>query len=75
MKKYIIHWSIWNLVQSTQKEVAQLQMIFAGLAAPIIASTWIASNDRYAFIAALACGLADKLIACIYLEEKVDQPK
>lgn len=70
MKKYIVYWSFWNLVQPTQKEVAQLQAIWAGFSAPIIASAWVASNDRYALIAALACGIIDKIIACFYLEEK-----
>jgi hypothetical protein len=70
MKKYKIHWSIWNLVQPTQKEVSQLQTIWAGFSAPIIASALIASNDRNALIAAVVCGLIDKSLSCLYLEEK-----
>lgn len=69
MKKYKLYWSLWNLTRATQEEVAKLQMIFAGLAAPVIASTFVASSDRNALIAAIACGIIDKAIACIYLEE------
>jgi len=57
-------------MQPTQKEVAQLQTILAGFSAPIIASTYIASSDRNALIAAIVCGVLDKALACLYLEEK-----
>lgn len=70
MKKYKVYWSIWNLVQPTQKEVAQLQTIWAGFSAPIIASTFVASDDRNALISALICGVVDKALSCLYLEEK-----
>lgn len=70
MKKYKVYWSIINLTQATQKEVVQLQAVWAGFSAPIIASTWIASDSSKALIAAIICGLIDKSIACIYLEEK-----
>lgn len=70
MKKYKVYWSIWNLMQPTQKEVAQLQTILAGFSAPIIASTYIASSDKNALIAAIVCGVLDKALACLYLEEK-----
>jgi hypothetical protein len=69
MKKYKVYWSFWNLVQPTQKEVSQLQTIWTGFSAPIIASTFIASDDRNALISALLCGIIDKAISCLYLEE------
>jgi len=71
MKKYRVHWSIWNLTQATQEQVAKLQAVWAGFSGPIIASTLIASNDRNALIAAVICGVVDKALACLYLEEKI----
>lgn len=70
MKKYKVYFSILNLTKSTQQEVAQLQTAWAGFSVPIISSTFIASNAKYALIAAVICGIVDKLISCIYLEEK-----
>lgn len=70
MKKYTVYFSIFNLVRATQAEVAQLQAVWAGFSAPIIASSYIAANEKYALLAAIVCGLVDKLIACLYLEEK-----
>lgn len=70
-KKYKITFSFWNLLGATQEEVAKLQTIWAGFSAPIIASAFITSSDKNALIAAVICGIVDKLIACISLEEKV----
>ena len=70
-KKYKITFSFWNLLSATQEEVAKLQTIWAGFSAPIIASTFVASSDKNALIAAVICGIVDKLIACINLEEKI----
>jgi hypothetical protein len=70
MKKYKIQFSIFNLFQATQEEVARLQTVWAGFSAPIIASAFITSSERNALIAAIICGLVDKLLACLYLEEK-----
>lgn len=70
-KKYKITFSFWNLLGATQEEVAKLQTIWAGFSAPLIASTFIASSDKNALIAAIICGIVDKLIACINLEEKI----
>lgn len=71
MKKYKVYWSIWNITDEIQKPVANLQLAWAGFSAPIIGSTLIASDATYALIAAIVCGLVDKAISCIYLEEKV----
>lgn len=70
-KKYKITFSFWNLLNATQKEVAKLQTIWAGFSAPLIASTFIASSEKNALIAAVICSIVDKLIACINLEEKI----
>jgi len=70
MKKYKVYWSVFNLMQATQEEVAKLQTVWAGFSAPIVASTYIASSDRNALIAAIVCGIVDKALACLYLEEK-----
>lgn len=70
-KKYKITFSFWNLLGATQEEVAKLQTIWAGFSAPLIASTFIASSEKNALIAAVICGIVDKLIACINLEEKI----
>lgn len=70
MKKYNWYFSLWNLTDATQEQVVKLQMIWTGLSAPIIASSYITTNEKYALLAAVLCGIIDKLIGCIYLEEK-----
>ena len=72
MKKYKAHWSLFNLLSSSQEEVVKLQMIWAGLSGIILSSTFIMSNDRITLWSALGCALFDKVIlGCFYFEEKV----
>lgn len=72
MKKYKVYFSILNLTRASQEEVTRLQAIWTGFSAPIIGSTYIASNALYALVAAISCGIIDKLIACLYFEEKTE---
>jgi hypothetical protein len=69
MKKYKAHWSLWNLTESTQKEVAQLQLAWEGLSAIITGATIWGSDSIHAIVVAGACYLINKAIGCIYLEE------
>jgi branched-subunit amino acid transport protein len=69
MKKRKVYWSIWNLTESTQKEVAQLQLAWEGLAAIITGATIWQSDSVHAIIVAGVCYAINKAIGCIYLEE------
>jgi hypothetical protein len=70
MKKYKVYWSIFNLTKATQAEIVNLQNAWTGFSVPIVGSTLIASDAKHAFIASIICGLIDKAISCLYLEEK-----
>jgi hypothetical protein len=69
MKKRKVYWSIWNLTESTQKEVAQLQLAWEGLSAIITGATIWQSDSIHAIIVAGVCYTVNKAIGCIYLEE------
>jgi hypothetical protein len=71
MKKYNVKFSLVNLFFQTQKEVQRLQTMWAGIAAIIITSTYINSSEKYTLIAALSCAVIDKLIGCLWLEERM----
>jgi hypothetical protein len=71
MKKYRVHWSIFNLTSSTQEEVVKLQMVWAGLATVITGSTFVMSDDRHTLAAAILSFVVDKIVlGCLYLEPK-----
>lgn len=70
MKKYKVYWSLWNLFSNTQAEVVKLQQIVSGIAAAVTSSTWYATDAKHALYVALGFAVLDKIIACIYLEEK-----
>lgn len=71
MKKYRIKFSIVNLFFKTQNEVVRLQTMWSGISAVIVSSTLINASEHYAFYAAIGCALVDKLIGCLWLEEKI----
>jgi len=71
MKKYIAHWSLFNLLSASQEEVVRLQMLWAAISGIVLSSTFVMSNDRITLISALACAIVDKvIIGCFYFEEK-----
>jgi hypothetical protein len=70
MKKYKVHFSLFNLFSDSQTEVVKLQTMWAGASAIITGSTWAMGTDSKALIVALLCGLVDKILACFYFEEK-----
>lgn len=69
MKKYKIHFSIFNLFNDTQAEVAKLQQLFKGLSAAITAGTWYNSEAKYALYVAIGGAVVDTLISCLYFEK------
>lgn len=71
MKKYIAHWSIFNMLSASQEEVVKLQMIWTGISGIVLSSTFVMSNDRITLWSALVCAIVDKvIIGCFYFEEK-----
>jgi hypothetical protein len=71
MKKYIAHWSLFNLLSASQEEVVKLQMMWAAISGILLSSTFVMSSDRITLISALACAIVDKvIIGCFYFEEK-----
>lgn len=69
MKKYKVHWSIFNLFSESQSEVVKLQQIVKGIMATGVVATWAESNATYGIIMALGAGLLDMAIACFYFEQ------
>lgn len=69
MKKYKVHWSIFNLFSESQSEVVKLQQIVKGIMGAGVVSTWAASNATYGIIVALSAGILDMIIACFYFEQ------
>jgi hypothetical protein len=57
-------------MSNTQAEVVKLQQSWSLLSGMITGGAWWATDSNHALIAALICAVVDKLIACIYLEEK-----
>lgn len=70
MKRYKVKFSFINLFFQTQKEVQRLQTMWGGIAVIICTSTFMSTNDRYALYAAVGCAIVDKLIACLWLEQR-----
>jgi hypothetical protein len=71
MKNYKVKFSLVNLFFQTQKEVQRLQTMWGAIAVVICTSTFINASDRYALYAALGCAVIDKLIGCLWLEERI----
>jgi hypothetical protein len=71
MKKYKIHWSVFNLFQDTQKEVSKLQTYVKTLtASTFIGTTWYEANTNHSLYIAMAGFAIDLILSGIYLEEK-----
>lgn len=68
MKKYKVHWSIFNLFSESQSEVVKLQQIVKGIMGAGVVSTWAASNSTYGIILAICAGILDMFLGCFYFE-------
>lgn len=71
MKKYKVHFSIFNLFSDTQAEVVKLQQLFKGLTATITTGTWIASDANHAIYVGIVGFVVDVLLTCFFFE-KID---
>jgi hypothetical protein len=69
MKKYKVHFSIFNLFHETQAEVAKLQTMIKGISATAIGTTYAMSNVEFAFYVSIGSAIIDTLITCFYFEE------
>lgn len=69
MKKYKVYFSIFNLFNETQAEVAKLQQMVKGLSAIVMGATWYNSNANNALYVAIAGAVLDTLISCFYFEK------
>lgn len=70
MKKYKVHFSVFNLFNESQKEVVKLQSILKALMGTGMIVTWLETNSGYAIWVGIGAGVADALLACLYFEEK-----
>lgn len=71
MKKYKVKFSLVNLFFQTQKEVQRIQTMWGAISVIILGSTYLNTNDKYTLLAAVGCAVVDKLIGCLWLEEKL----
>jgi hypothetical protein len=69
MKKYKVHFSIFNLFADSQAEVVKLQSIFKGIMSVIVGTTWYGTNATYALYVAILGAVIDASLACFYFEE------
>lgn len=69
MKKYRVHWSVFNLFADTQSEVVKLQNIVKGIMGASIVTTWASLNATYGIILALGAGALDMILGCFYFEQ------
>lgn len=70
MKKYKVHFSVFNLSENTQSEIVKLQQYVKGIVSAIAGMTWYESNATYAVCVGIGGVVLDTLLACLYLEEK-----
>jgi hypothetical protein len=70
MKKYKVHFSLWNLFEETQSEIVNLQNRLKVLIVAASSGAWYASNADNAMYVAIAGFVIDNLLGCIFLEKK-----
>lgn len=70
MKKYKVHWSIFNLFQETQSEVVKLQQLAKTLMGSLTGLTWLASDANHAIYVGFAAMLLDAILGCFYFEKQ-----
>lgn len=69
MKKYKVHFSLWNSVGSSQPEIGRLQGYLKGLTAILAGSAWYATTPINALFVGIGGFVFDFILSCIYLEE------
>ena len=69
MKKYKVHFSLFNLFNDTQSEVVKLQQLFKGLTATISGFTWMQTDANHALYVGIVGFIVDILISCFYFEK------
>lgn len=75
IKKYKIHFSLFNLFSDTQTEVVKLQTYVKGVVAAITGATWYESNATYALYVGMGGIILDTLLACFYFEQITTKTK
>ena len=69
MKKYKIHFSIFNLFADSQAEVVKLQTYVKGFTVMLAGTTWYASDANSTLIVGCLGFICDAILHCLYLEE------
>ena len=69
MKKYKVHFSIFNIFSDSQSEVVKLQTIFKSISAAAVGTTWYNSDSTYALYVAIGGCVIDAILACFYFEQ------
>lgn len=69
MKKYKIHFSIFNLVRETQAEVVKLQTIVKSFTVALASTTFAMSGADDAVYTGIGGLIIDTALACLYFEE------
>lgn len=62
MKRYKVYFSIFNMLEDSQKEVVRLQAMWGALIGILMASTLVASDARWALGVAVVGFVVDKLL-------------
>lgn len=69
MKKYKVHFSIFNIFSDSQSEVVKLQTVFKSISAAVVGTVWYESNSTNALYFAIGGCVIDAILACFYFEE------
>lgn len=76
MKKYKVHFSIFNIFSDSQSEVVKLQTVFKSISAAIVGTVWYNSDSTYALYFAIGGCVVDAILACFYFEPVTkEEPK
>lgn len=70
MKKYKIHFSVFNLFSESQAEVVKLQQLFKGLTVIITSAAWYSTDAGHAIYVGIGGFFVDVVLSCFYFEEK-----
>lgn len=68
-KKYKPHFSIFNIIDGTQPEMAKFKNYIKAATAAVTSMTWYNSDAKYAIIVGITGMIIDTLLDCIYLEK------
>ena len=68
MKKYKVHFSVFNLFSDSQSEVVKLHQLFKSISAAVVGTVWYESNSTYALYVAIGGAIIDVFLSCFYFE-------